>query len=138
MFPDLQQRTLSIVKLHPDSTNDVSSPARKETTMKNQLIIAFAICVLFLSACSSLVGTSTPSSSPATHSTAPIVTASAQSACQVLHDRQAQLSQEYHAASIQLASAQAHGNSQQTGEAEKMLLRLHQSIVQVQALLKAC
>ncbi len=106
--------------------------------MKKHLIIAFAISVLFLSACSSLVGTSTPSSSPATHSTAPIVTASAQSACQVLHDRQAQLSQEYHAASIQLASAQAHGNSQQTGEAEKMLLRLHQSIVQVHALLKAC
>jgi hypothetical protein len=29
MFSRLQSRTLSIVKLHPDSTNDVSSPARK-------------------------------------------------------------------------------------------------------------
>ena len=29
MFSDVRQRTLWIVKLHPDSTNDVSSPARK-------------------------------------------------------------------------------------------------------------
>ncbi len=106
--------------------------------MKKHLIIAFAICVLFLSACGSLVGTSTPSTSPATHSTAPIATASTQSVCQVLHDRQAQLSQEYHAASAQLASAQAGGNTQQAGEAEKTLIRLHQSIVQVQTQLKAC
>jgi protein involved in sex pheromone biosynthesis len=106
--------------------------------MKKHLIIAFAICVLFLSACSSIVDTSTPSSSPATHSTVPIATASAQSVCQVLHDRQAQLSQEYHAASIQLASTQADGNSQQVGEVEKMLLRLHQSIVQVQAQALEC
>ena len=106
--------------------------------MKKHLLIAFAICVLFLSACGSLVGTSTPSTNPATHSTAPIATASAQSVCQVLHDRQAQLSQEYHAASVQLAAAQAGGNLQQTGETEKTLMRLHQSIPQVQAQLKAC
>ena len=56
--------------------------------MKKHLVVAFAICVLFLSACSSLVETSTPSNSSATHATAPITTASAQSACQVLHDRQ--------------------------------------------------
>jgi uncharacterized protein YceK len=106
--------------------------------MKKHLIIAFAICVLFLSACSSLVETSTPSTSSATHSTAPIATASAQSVCQILHDRQAQLNQEYHAASVQLATAQDGGNWQQTGEAEKTLMRLHQSIAQVQAQLKAC
>ena len=106
--------------------------------MKKHLLIAFAICVLFLSACGSPVGTSTPSTSPATHSTAPIATASAQSACQVLHDRQAQLNQEYHAASVQLATAQDRGNWQQTGEAEKTLMRLHQSIAQVQAQQKAC
>jgi len=106
--------------------------------MKKHLIIVIAICVLFLSACGSLVGTSTPSSNPASHSTAPIATASAQSVCQVLHDRQAQLSQEYHAASVQLASAQAGGNLQQAGQAKQRLIRLHQSIVQVQAQLKAC
>jgi hypothetical protein len=106
--------------------------------MKKHLLIAFAICVLLLSACGSLVGTSTPSSNPASHSTAPIATASTQSVCQVLHDRQAQLSQEYHAASVQLASAQAGGNLQQAGQAEQRLIRLHQSIVQVQAQLKAC
>ena len=101
--------------------------------MKKQLIIALAICVLFLSACGSLVGTSTLSSSSAPHLEAPIATASTQSVCQILHDRQAQLGQEYHTASTQLAAAQAHGNSQQTGAREKMLLRLHQVIVQVQA-----
>jgi hypothetical protein len=110
----------------------------KENTMKKHLIIAFAICVLFLSACGSLVETSTPSTSPATHSTAPIATASAQSVCQVLHDRQVQLNQEYHAANAQLATAQAGGNMQQAGEAEKTLMRLHQSIVQVQAQQKVC
>jgi hypothetical protein len=106
--------------------------------MKKHLLIAFAICVLFLSACGSLEGTSTPSTSPATHSTAPIATASAQSVCQVLHDRQVQLNQEYHAANAQLATAQDGGNWQQVGETEKTLIRLHQSIPQVQAQLKAC
>jgi len=106
--------------------------------MKKHLIIVFAICVLFLSACGSLVGKSTPSTSPATRSTAPIATTSAQSACQVLHDRQVQLNQEYHVASIQLASAHAHGNSQQAGETEKTLIRLHQSRDQVQMQLKVC
>jgi len=110
----------------------------RENIMKKQLIIAFAICVLFLSACGSLVGTSTPSGNSATHSTAPIATASTQSVCQVLHDRQTQLSQEYHAASVQLATAQAGGNWQQTGAAEQLLIRLHQSRAQVQAQLKAC
>jgi protein involved in sex pheromone biosynthesis len=106
--------------------------------MKKQLIIAFAICVLFLSACGSLVGTSTPSSNSTAHSTAPIATASTLSVCQVLHDRQTKLSQEYHAASAQLTVAQVGGNLQQAGQAEQRLIRLHQSIVQVQAQLKAC
>jgi protein involved in sex pheromone biosynthesis len=106
--------------------------------MKKQLMIAFAICVLFLSACGSFLGTSTPSTSPATHSTTPIATASMQSVCRVLHERQVQLNQEYHAASVQLVSAQAVRNLQQVGEVEKTLIRLHQSIARVQAQLKAC
>jgi hypothetical protein len=106
--------------------------------MKKHLLIAFAICVLFLSACGSLVETSTPSTSPATHSTVPIATTSSQSVCQVLHDRHVQLSQEYQAASAQLVAAQAGRNTQQIGAAEKTLIRLHQSIVQVQTPLKVC
>ena len=106
--------------------------------MKKHLIIAFAICVLFLSACGSLVETSTPSTSPATHATAPIATASTQSVCQVLHNRQAHLNQEYHAANAQLATAQAGRNMQQAGEAQQRLIRLRKSIVQVQTQLKAC
>jgi len=110
----------------------------KEKTMKKRLIVTFAMCVLSLSACSSLAESSTSSSSSASHSTTPIATASTQSTCQVLHNRQTQFSQEYHAASIQLASAQADGYSQHTAEAEKILMRLHQSIVQMQAQIKVC
>jgi len=116
----------------------MTSKKEKEHTMKKHLLIAFAICILFLSACGSLVETSTPSASPATHSSAPIATASAQSVCQILHDRQTKLNREYRAASVQLASAQAGGNLQQVGAAEQLLIRLHQSIVQVQTQLKAC
>jgi hypothetical protein len=109
----------------------------KENIMKKHLLIAFAICVLFLSACGSVLGTSTPSSNSTSHST-PIATASTQSVCQVLHDRQDQLSMQYHAASAQLTAAQAGRITQQVGAAEKTLIRLHQSTVQVQTQLKAC
>jgi len=105
--------------------------------MKKHLLIAFAICVLLLSACGSVLGTSTTSSNPVSHST-PITTASAQSVCKVLHDRQAHLNQEYHAANAQLATAQAGRNMQQAGEAQQRLIRLRKSIVQVQTQLKAC
>ncbi len=104
--------------------------------MKKQLIIAFAICVLFLSACGSVVGTSTLSKNTASHGTAPVATASTQTVCHVLQERQAQLSQVYRAANAQLAAA--HDNLQQAEAAEKTLIRLHQSIAQVQAQLKAC
>jgi hypothetical protein len=106
--------------------------------MKQRLIIAYAICVLFLSACGSLVGTNASSSSSAAHPTAPSATASTQSVCQVLHDRQAQLNRAYHAANVQLVAAQAQGNRQGEWEAVKTLMRLHQSIAQVQAQRKAC
>jgi protein involved in sex pheromone biosynthesis len=109
----------------------------RENTMKKHLIIAFAICVLFLSACGSVLGTSTSSSSSASHA-APVASASAQSVCQVLHDQQAQLNKEFQTTGTQLDAAQAQGNWQQVGEAEKSLIRLHQSIAQVQAQLKAC
>ena len=106
--------------------------------MKKHLIIAFAICVLFLSACGSLVGTSTPSDNSATHTLAPIATASTQSVCQGLHNQQAQLSQQYQPAGVQLSAAQARGNLQQVREAEKRLISLRQSLAQVRAQLKLC
>ena len=106
--------------------------------MKKHLIITFAICVLFLSACGSHVETSTPASHSTAHATGSITLASTQSVCQGLHDLQAQLSQQYQAASVQLSAAQARGNLQQVREAEKRLIRLRQSIAQVQAQLKLC
>ena len=106
--------------------------------MKKLLIIAFAICMLSLSACSSLTGTGTPSSSSTTHAAAPVVTVSTESSCQVLQDRQSLLNHEYQITSVQYSKAHATGNSQQAGEAEKELMSLHQSIAQVQSQLKAC
>ena len=106
--------------------------------MKKLLIVAIAICVLSLSACSSLIGTSVPSNSSATHAEAPIATVSTQSSCQVLHDRQALLNREYQTTSVQYAKAQAGRNWQQAGEAEKTLMSLYQSLVETQTQLKAC
>ena len=82
----------------------------KENTTKKLLIVAFALCVLSLSACSSLAGTSTPSNSSATHTAAPSVTVNTQSSCQVLHEREALLNQEYQVTSVELNKAQAGRN----------------------------
>ena len=101
--------------------------------MKKGVILAFAICVLFLSACNSLVGTSAPSRNAPAHATA-----STKSACSALEASQAQLKQEYHAASVQLVAARARRNPQQLGAAETRLIRLHQGIAWVQAQLHAC
>jgi hypothetical protein len=106
--------------------------------MKKLLIIAFAICVLSLSACGSLTGTDALSSSSTTHTAAPIATVSAQSACQVLQDRQSFLNRAYQTTSVQYSKARADGNWQQAGEAEKEFIHLHQSIAQLQSQLKAC
>ena len=110
----------------------------KENTMKKHLIIAFAICVLFLSACGSRVETSTPATHAIAHAIGSITTVSTLSACQGLHDQQAQLRQQYQAASVQFSATQAHGSLQQVREAENRLVSLRQSIVQVQAQLKLC
>ena len=110
----------------------------RENTMKKRFIIVFTICVLFLSACGSVLQTAAPASSSASHTTAAISTANTKTVCHVLQDRQTLLKQEYQVASTQLTSAQIQGNRQHAGEAEKMLIRLHQSIAQVQAQLKAC
>ena len=106
--------------------------------MKKHLIIVFAICALFLSACGSLVETSTSTTHSTAHATGSITAANMQSACQGLHDQQAQLSQQYQPASVQLSGAQARGNLQQVREAEKRLISLRQSLAQVQAQLTLC
>ena len=106
--------------------------------MKKLFVVVFAMCVLSLSACSSLTGTSTPSNSSTTHAAAPIITVSTQSSCQVLHDRQALLTKEYQTASAQYTRAQAGGSWQQAGEAEKTIIRLYQSITKMQTQLKTC
>jgi protein involved in sex pheromone biosynthesis len=106
--------------------------------MKKYLIIAIAICILFLSACGSRVETSTPATHSTTHATGSITTASPQRDCQGLYDQQAQLSQQYQAASVQFSATKAHGNLQQVREVENRLISLRQSIVQVQAHLKLC
>lgn len=106
--------------------------------MKKYLIIAISICVLFLPACGSRVETSTPTTHSTTHAPGSITTASTQSDCQGLYDQQAQLRQQYQAASVQFSATQAHGSLQQVREAENRLVSLRQSIVQVQAQLKLC
>ncbi len=106
--------------------------------MKKLLIIVFAICVLSLSACSPLTGTESTSSSSTSSAVAIGATASSQSSCQVLHDRQSLLNREYQTTSVQYSKARADGNSQQAGEDEKALMSLHKSIVETRNQLKTC
>lgn len=100
--------------------------------MKKGVVIAFAMCVLSLSACSQLSGISTPLSSSTTHAAAPIAKVSTHSSCQVLQDRQAFLNRAYQTTSVQYSKARVDGNWQQVGEVEKTLMSLHHSIVQTQ------
>jgi peptidoglycan hydrolase CwlO-like protein len=106
--------------------------------MKKLLIIAFAICVLSLSACSSLTGTDTSSSNSTSNAVAPIAAVSTQSSCQVLQDRQSSLNRAYQITSIQYRKARIEKNAQEAGQAKKELMSLHQSIVETQKQLKAC
>lgn len=106
--------------------------------MKTRFIIVCTICVLFLSACGSVLQSAAPASSVASHTTTTISTANTKTICHVLQDRQTLLKRGYQVATVQLAAAQAHGNLQQEGAAEKTLMRLHLSIAQTQKQLKVC
>jgi hypothetical protein len=106
--------------------------------MKKFLIIAFAICVLSLSACSSLTATDTASSSSSSNTAAPLAAVSTQSSCQVLQDRQSSLDRAYQITSIQYRKASIEKNWQEAGQAKKELMNLHQSIVETQNKLKTC
>jgi hypothetical protein len=57
MFSHRQKRTLSIVKLYPDSSERfrITDKQERENIMKKRLIIAFAIGILLLTVCGSLV-----------------------------------------------------------------------------------
>ncbi len=119
-------------------TKESGTSKKEKNTMKKYLIIAFAICVLFLSACSSRVEPSTSASPSTAYPTGSITTTSTQNSCQGLHDQQTQFSQQYHIANIQFSAAQDHGDPQQVGDAVKRLTSLRQSITQVQAQLRLC
>jgi peptidoglycan hydrolase CwlO-like protein len=103
----------------------------RENDMKKRLIIALAICVLMLSACGAVPGTTPASSSSTSHPTA-----DTQAACHVLQERQAQLQQAIRAARVQLSTA--HGDLRKAEKAKNALIRLHEPSVLVQAELRAC
>jgi predicted small secreted protein len=103
----------------------------RENDMKKRLIIALAICVLILSACSALQG-----ATPAPGSSVSHTTVNTQNACTALQEQQAQLQRAIDAASVQLASA--HGDLRKAEQARNALLRLHEPSVLVQAKLRAC
>lgn len=104
--------------------------------MKKQLIITFAICVLFLSACGSLVGTGGTSSTTATH--APSTVTLTRVDCRVLQVRQTSIRRDIQSVSAQLSTAAARGNQTTIGQVEQTLIRLHWLLSQEQAWLKAC
>jgi peptidoglycan hydrolase CwlO-like protein len=103
----------------------------RENDMKKWLIIALATCVLILSACSVVQGTTPAPSSSVFHSPA-----STQTACHALQEQQAQLQQAIDAASVQLSSA--HGDLRKAEKARNALIRLYEPSMLVQAKLRAC
>ena len=106
--------------------------------MKKLLIIAFAFCVLSLSACSSLTATDNGSSSSSSNAAAPNAAVSMQSSCQVLQDRQSSLDRAYQITSVQYRKASIEKNWQEAAQAKKELTNLHQSIVETRNQLIAC
>jgi peptidoglycan hydrolase CwlO-like protein len=103
----------------------------RENDMKNRLIIALAICVMSLSACSTVQGTA-----PATSSSVSHASVKTQADCSSLHKQQAQLQKVIDAASMQLSSA--YGDLQKAEHARNTLTRLHEPSLLLQAKLSAC
>ncbi|HET9999582.1 MAG TPA: hypothetical protein VFQ36_01730 [Ktedonobacteraceae bacterium] len=100
--------------------------------MKKSLIVALAICLLFLGGCSAATG----SSAPASQKTATVTTTSPQIACRVLQAQRVRIGQEIQTASSQLSAA--HGDQNIVRQAEQTLIRLHWVLAQGQASLQAC
>ena len=99
--------------------------------MKKRLIIAFVICVMILSACSAVQGTT-----PATSNSVSLASANTQADCSALQEQQAKLQQAIDAARVQLSSA--HGNLHKAETARNELVKLHEPALLVQAKLQAC
>jgi len=130
MFYRLSSRTLWTVKLH--AVQIVSHhEEERENDLKKRLIIALAICVMILSACSAVQGTAPATSSSVSHESV-----NKQADCSSLHEQQAQLQKVIDAASMQLSSA--HGDLQKAGQARNTLTRLHEPSLLIQAKLSAC
>ena len=122
--------TLWRVKLHAVQMISHHEEER-ENDMKKRLIIALAVCVLILSACGAVQGTTPASSRSALHPST-----GTQTACHALQEQQVQLQQAIHAARVQLSTA--HGDLRKAEKAKNTLIRLHEPSVLVQAELRAC
>ena len=87
--------------------------------MKKRLIIALAICVMILSACSAVQGTT-----PSTSNSVSLASASTQANCSALQKQQDQLEKAIDAARVQLSSA--HGDLHKAETARNELVKLHE------------
>ncbi len=103
----------------------------RENDMKKRLIIALALCVMILSACSAIQGTT-----PATSNTVSLASANMQADCLALHEQQAQLQKAIDTARMQLSSA--HGDLRKAEQARNTPTRLHEPSLLLQAKLRAC
>ena len=99
--------------------------------MKKRLIIALAICVMILSACSAVQGTT-----PSTSNSVSLASANTQANCSALQKQQDQLEKAIDAARVQLSSA--HGDLHKAETARNELVKLHEPALLVQAKLQAC
>lgn len=96
-----------------------------------RLIIALALIVMILSACSAVQGTTT-----ATNNSVSQTSAATQAGCTALRTQQAQLQKAIDTASMELSSA--HGDLHKAEEARNTLKRLHEPSLLLQAKLSGC
>jgi peptidoglycan hydrolase CwlO-like protein len=103
----------------------------RENDVKKWLVIALALCVMILSACSAVQGTT-----PATSSSVSLASANTQADCSALQEQQAKLQKAIDKARVQLSSA--HGDLHKAEQARNELVRLHEHCLLLQAKLRAC
>jgi hypothetical protein len=103
----------------------------RQNDMKKRLIIALALCVFILAACSAGQGATLTTSSSVSQGSA-----SAQADCTALNAQQVQLQKAIDAASKQLSSA--HGDLHKAEQARHTLAMLREPSLLLQAQLRAC
>jgi peptidoglycan hydrolase CwlO-like protein len=103
----------------------------RENDMKKRLIIALARCIMILSACSAVQGTT-----PATSNSVSLASANTQANCSALNEQQTKLQKAIDAARVQLSSA--HGDLHKAEQARNTLIRLHEPTLLLKAKLSAC